>query len=392
MNKVINRYEDVKAKILIVDDSPETIDVLHSILPKNIKRQIALNGIYAIKLLNKTYDLPDLILLDILMPGMNGYDVCKEIKKEDKLKEIPIIFISSLNETFDKVKAFEAGAVDYIIKPFQREEVMARINAHLEVYNSRKVVKDLYSKTIQGITGAMNDMLAIANPEVGKLSNGMRLYSEMIMQELGIEDQWDLKLACVMSELGMLFENMNKQTVNDIIHPEEQNVYEEIDKAYKSLDLSNDIVARIPKFEDITSIIEKSKEELEKQYRNTSAKDMEPVVLKGQILRILIFYLYKLEKEKNSMEILEEMKTSTKEFYSFDVLEALTKVQNDLINGTMLNLRIEELRPKMILVDDLSYPNGRILLKSGYELSQEMIMLIGNFKELASMKLRVIVK
>ena len=155
---------------------------------------------------------------------------------------------------------------------------------------------------------------------------------------------------------------------------------------------SNDIVTRIPKFEDITNIIEKSKEELEEEYRNTSAKDMEPVVLKGQILRILIFYLYKLEKEKDAIEILEEMKTSTKEFYSSDVLEALSKVQNDLINGEGLNVRIEELRPKMILADDLSYPDGRILLKAGYELSQEMIMLIGNFKELANLELKVVLK
>lgn len=104
------------ATVLIVDDSPEMIDILRDILPAKMKKQVALNGTNALKLLHLSDDLPDLILLDIVMPGIDGFQVCRMIKSVNKFRKIPIIFISSLDESFDKVKAFEVGAVDYVTK------------------------------------------------------------------------------------------------------------------------------------------------------------------------------------------------------------------------------------------------------------------------------------
>ena len=106
-------------KILIVDDSPEAIEVLGNALPRQYKRQVALSGEKAIKLLESSEELPDLILLDVMMPGMDGYEVCRHLKKNERLKDIPVIYLSALTGTTDKVKAFEQGGVDYIEKPFQ---------------------------------------------------------------------------------------------------------------------------------------------------------------------------------------------------------------------------------------------------------------------------------
>jgi len=122
-----------KKKILIVDDSPEAIIVLGSTLKNFYRRQVALSGEDALDLLESTDELPDLILLDVIMEGMNGFDFCEKLKTDSRFNEIPVIFISAVNETFDKVKAFEIGGVDYIIKPFQREEVMARIKTQLKL-------------------------------------------------------------------------------------------------------------------------------------------------------------------------------------------------------------------------------------------------------------------
>lgn len=381
----------MSAKILIVDDSPEMIDILRDILPKDIKKQVAINGINALRLLNSSRELPDLILLDIMMPGIDGFQVCRRIKRVSRLREIPIIFIRALNESFDKVKAFEVGAVDYITKPFNREEVLARIDTHLELYNSKNVIKRLYSETIQGTIGAMNDMLAIANPEVSKFSNSMKLYSEKIMEELEISDVWDLKLACVLSGLGMLSENMKKATTKYISNKEKlsEDIDGDIEKAYKSLSLSNDIINRIPRFDAITKIIEKAMNPLEDKYRNIPLENVESEVLKGQILRIMISYIHKFEKEKNYIKILDEMKESKEEFYFPQILDKLAKVQNDLINNDVSNVSINELRPNMILVDNLYCPDGRLMLKSGYELSEEMIMLIKNFGLLEDIRLKV---
>lgn len=128
-------------KILIVDDSPEAIEILANAL-KHYKRQVVLNGEKAIKFLNTSEELPDLILLDVMMPGMDGYEVCRLLKKDERLKEIPVIYLSALTDTEDKVKAFEQGGVDYIEKPFQLEEVRARVDTHIKLHYLQKKLED----------------------------------------------------------------------------------------------------------------------------------------------------------------------------------------------------------------------------------------------------------
>ena len=123
--------------ILIVDDKLSNLKILANILEnKNYKVRKTTNGKSAIRSI-KT-ELPDLILLDIKMPDMDGYEVCRQLKSDDETKDVIIIFISALNDVFDKVKAFESGGVDYITKPFQEEEVLARIKSQLTIQTQKK--------------------------------------------------------------------------------------------------------------------------------------------------------------------------------------------------------------------------------------------------------------
>jgi len=117
--------------VLIVDDNPNNLKVLGTILSKNgFKLTIAQNGKDAIHSSQKR--TLDIILLDILMPEMDGFEVCQHLKTNEKTKDIPIIFLSALTQSEDKVKAFKAGGLDYITKPFFEEEVIARVNIHVE--------------------------------------------------------------------------------------------------------------------------------------------------------------------------------------------------------------------------------------------------------------------
>ena len=120
--------------ILIVDDTPDNLTVLRQMLTEHGYRvRPAPSGEIALKAVQA--DPPDLILLDILMPQMDGYEVCRELKADEKTQDIPIIFISALGEVEDKVKAFSEGGVDYITKPFKDEEVLARVNTHLTLHS-----------------------------------------------------------------------------------------------------------------------------------------------------------------------------------------------------------------------------------------------------------------
>lgn len=130
--------------ILVVDDTPENLRLLSTMLTqRGYAPRCVINGQMALRACNS--NPPDLILLDIMMPQMNGYEVCQLLKSDDKTRDIPVIFISAKDEVFDKVNAFNVGAVDYISKPFQFEEVLARIESHLTL---RKLQKQLKQQNI----------------------------------------------------------------------------------------------------------------------------------------------------------------------------------------------------------------------------------------------------
>lgn len=122
----------VRKTLLIVDDIPDNINILLEFLTQSgFKVLVAKEGQAAIR--KAEYAQPDLIMLDVMMPGMDGFEVCKILKHKKETREIPIIFMTALSDTLDKVKGFSLGAVDYITKPIQHEEVLARISTHLKL-------------------------------------------------------------------------------------------------------------------------------------------------------------------------------------------------------------------------------------------------------------------
>ncbi len=134
-----------QSNILIVDDMPANLRVLSFMLTEQGHQvRPALSGQLALTAVHEAP--PDLILLDVAMPDMDGYEVCQQLKADERTADIPIIFISARGETEDKVKALTLGGVDYITKPFQLEEVLSRVNTHLSL---RHLQKSLREKNIQ---------------------------------------------------------------------------------------------------------------------------------------------------------------------------------------------------------------------------------------------------
>jgi len=139
--------EDVP-NVIVVDDTPANLQLLTGMLKeRGYKVRPVPSGKLALQAAKN--DPPDLILLDIMMPEMAGYEVCERLKADETLREIPIIFISALNETMDKVRAFGVGGVDYVTKPFQFEEVQARVSTHLELQRQRRELKENYEKLLR---------------------------------------------------------------------------------------------------------------------------------------------------------------------------------------------------------------------------------------------------
>jgi len=143
--------KSAKGNILIVDDTPENLRLLSNVLTeRGYKVRSVING--AMALMGAKAAPPDLILLDINMPDMNGYEVCEVLKADEQTREIPVIFISALDEVLDKVKGFAVGGRDYITKPFQLEEVLARIENQLTIRNLQQQLQEQNQRLQQEIS------------------------------------------------------------------------------------------------------------------------------------------------------------------------------------------------------------------------------------------------
>jgi len=144
----MNKTDSKITSILIIDDTPENLDVLiDHFANTHFNVSVALSGEKAIEITKKM--IPDLILLDVKMSGIDGFETCRLLKQNTALKEVPIIFITAMMETVDKVKGFSVGGVDYITKPFEHEEALARINTHLMLRRQQKLLAQKNVELIQ---------------------------------------------------------------------------------------------------------------------------------------------------------------------------------------------------------------------------------------------------
>ncbi len=126
--------------VLIIDDQPENIHVLDNILHEHYDTQAATNGVTALEIASGD-NPPDLILLDIIMPEMDGYEVCRRLKADERTRDIPVIFVTVKNSVEDEEYGFNLGAVDYISKPFQPTVVHARVNSQVEQQQSKNIIR-----------------------------------------------------------------------------------------------------------------------------------------------------------------------------------------------------------------------------------------------------------
>ncbi|MBN1932443.1 MAG: response regulator [Desulfobacterales bacterium] len=159
------KLKETKPLVLIVDDNSTNIDLLVNTLKTDYRLGIAKNGPKAIEYTRKY--LPDLILLDIMMPDMNGYEVCQQLKTIPETKDIPVIFITALSEAGHKTRGFEVGGLDYITKPFHATEVKARVRTHLSLKKMREELNAqniILEQKVEEKTAELQEMLkAIIN-------------------------------------------------------------------------------------------------------------------------------------------------------------------------------------------------------------------------------------
>ncbi|MCU1329491.1 MAG: pleD 3, partial [Bryobacterales bacterium] len=195
----------VHGDIMIVDDHPANLRLLEDMLLQQ-GHEVRSFPLGRLALAAAKRNPPDLILLDINMPEMNGYEVCERLKAVQELADLPVIFLSALNETQDKVKAFQAGGVDYISKPFQLEEVHARVATHLKLYRLQRDLKLRNERLEEGVADIIFRWEIVPRRRVAYINPAANLI------------------------LGYSPEDFytDRQLISSIVHPDDRHIMEEM--------------------------------------------------------------------------------------------------------------------------------------------------------------------
>jgi len=176
----------VKRNILVVDDTPQNLRLMSGVLMKQgYEVRPIPSGVLALEAAEN--DPPDLVLLDINMPELDGYETCRRLKAHPRLRDVPVIFVTALNETVDKVRGFEAGGVDYITKPFQFEEVLARVKTHLELRRLQRESEERYEQ-LKKLEQLKDDLTHMIIHDLRSPLQSIRGYIELVLTGEGALD------------------------------------------------------------------------------------------------------------------------------------------------------------------------------------------------------------
>jgi putative nucleotidyltransferase with HDIG domain len=208
-----------KGNILAVDDTPASLKLLTDILREagyDVRSAIAGD----IALQSAQMERPELFLLDIRMPEMDGFELCRRLKADEHLKDIPIIFVSALSETEDKVQGFSLGGVDFVTKPYQREELLARVHTHLELRRLRHHLEDMVEERSQALIEsekrlrtslfdsitALAAMVELRDPYTAGHQKRVSEFAVAIAREMGLNEQMieGIRLAGVVHDVGKI--------------------------------------------------------------------------------------------------------------------------------------------------------------------------------------------
>jgi response regulator RpfG family c-di-GMP phosphodiesterase len=241
----------LQSDIMIVDDNPANLKLLEDMLVRQ-GHEVRSFPRGRLALTAATMNPPDLILLDINMPEMNGYEVCQQLKSSERLSGIPVIFLSALTATEDKVKGFCSGGIDYISKPFQLEEVQARVETHVKLRRAQQTEHDLLERTLGGAVEAFWELVQLTSPVLALRGRAIREIVLCVTKRVEIKDAWQFELAAALCLVGC------------IVLPDDV-----LEKAYCGQDLSPDedrmfrahperaahLFSNIPRLEPVAEII-----------------------------------------------------------------------------------------------------------------------------------------
>lgn len=365
---VADATAQTKANIMVVDDQPANLKLIEGLLGRaGYTVQSFPRGRLALAAVEQAQ--PDLILLDINMPEMDGYEVCAQLKSDARLAGIPVIFLSALDAVEDKVKGFHAGGVDYISKPFQFEEVQARVDTHVKLRRAQQAERDLFEKTLGGAVGTLWELIQLTSPVLAMRSCAIRDIVQRIAKRTDLADSWQCDIAATLCLVGCITlpeKVFEKAWRGESLAPEEDRMF------LGHPETGARLLAKIPRLEPVAELIRRQEKPA------TDLSLTESFRQSTRILSLAVELDRRIFRGATPAAALADMRVSRR--FNFAMLDALEGYGSQDREFEVRKLRIRELRAGLVLDKDVRGMNGKLLiLKEGTVLTDTWIERLENF-------------
>lgn len=370
----------MKPIVLIVDDESINVKILAAILEANdYQTRSAFSGEECLR--RVAVEPPDVILLDIMMPGMDGFAVAKQLKDSEATCFIPVIMVTALSDVKARVQALDAGADDFLSKPVEKAELLARVRAsvkvrayHEEMRKQQREKDELLNKTLKGTIRLLVEILASTNPAAFSQCSRLVPLTRRIAQYLMGKDAWQAELVTMLSpivEIVVPKPLLQKVNQGESLDDEEQRVF--LLRSRQGIKL----LADIPHLESVALALTYRHKNFDGSGLPRDRVAEADIPMAARIIRAVVDF-DRLQSEHQDEEALELMRQRTG-CYDVNVLAVLQDIQRLAFAESLFKeTPVEELLPGMVLGQDVLDNGGRLIVGKGTELSSLMKLRLQN--------------
>jgi len=374
--------------VLVVDDEETNRELLRDLLEAQGHQVTeAEDGEQALQKAKESP--PDVILLDVMMPGLDGFEVCSRLKADPETAPIPVLLVTALKERSDRLTGIEAGANDFISKPVDTQDVIFRVrNAvyttrlfHEVQENYERVQKleleerELLEKTLHGAVKTLTDILSLVSPSAFSQASRIKRYVQCIVTRLELPDIWEFELAAMLSQIGCVTlppKVLEKVYAGITLSADEQKMFSEYPE------IGGSLLRSIPRLENIAGMIMAQQQEFHRSAEIGDLQAEDRPALGGHILKVALDLDRLLAHDLEVEDALKQLRKQT-DVYIPEVLDALEDLEVRPDKVMVKAVKVSELDTWMILDEDV-FAEGEILLASkGQDVTPTVLERLRNF-------------
>ncbi len=360
-------YKVNESEVLIVDDSEDNRLILEALTRDlNYRSIMAINGKEAQEILKK--QIPILLLLDINMPEMDGIELLKWIKSEERLKDLPVLMVSASDDSENIIQCLQLGAEDFIPKPFEPEILEARMNNALVRQKAKLTEKELLEKTFVGSVKVLSNLLTLLVPKIFGRVTRIQRYAKAIASLLDYDNIWEIELASLFSMVGTIMvpnETLEKIVQGKNLSPDERLQYDSHPTFGAKL-LSN-----VPRLEKIAEVVKYQNwnPDLSKNENSTNLTSKESIPFGSHILRAAIEFESIQSRSRNPVEFIKYLHANEKHLEP-EFLSAMEKTMYMDYSKDVKSLTIEQIKEGMVFAEDVFTKSDSKIIGQWQEVSE----------------------